>query len=88
LAHFDIGHGQDDLPIVCDADEGIGREAIGVGRFGFAIGQGQAQAQHQAAARGRSRLQEAAPGEVIEDHRQPLCPLDCAASLIASRMRR
>ena len=31
--------------------------------------------------------QEPAPGEVIGDHRQPLCPLDCAASLIASRMR-
>jgi len=37
LAHLDIGHGQHDLPIALDADEGIGREAIGIGRLCFAI---------------------------------------------------
>ena len=26
LAHFDIGHGQDDLAVTSDADEGVGRE--------------------------------------------------------------
>ncbi len=79
LAHLDIGHGQDDLPIGFDADEGVGRESIG--RFRIVICEGQAQAQQQAAARGRAGLQEAAPGEglrrggsigggagVIEDH--------------------
>ena len=40
LAHFDIRHGQDDLPVVVDADEGVGREAIAVGRFGFAVANG------------------------------------------------
>jgi hypothetical protein len=63
LAHLDIGHGQDDLPVASDADEGVGREAIGAGRFGFAVGERQAEAQHQAPARGRSGLQEGAPGE-------------------------
>ena len=29
LAHFDIGHGQHDLPVGRDADEGVGRERIG-----------------------------------------------------------
>ena len=37
LAHLDIGHGQDNLPVAADADEGVGREAIGGGRFGFAV---------------------------------------------------
>jgi hypothetical protein len=36
LAHLDIGHGQDDPPIALDADEGVGREADGVCRFGIA----------------------------------------------------
>ncbi len=65
LAHLDIGHGQDNLPIAFNADESVGREAIGVGRFGFAVCERQAQAQHQASARGRSGLQEAAPGETV-----------------------
>ena len=65
LAHFDIGHGQDNLPIAFDADEGVGREAIGVGRFGFAVCERQAQTQHQPSARGRSGLQEPAPGETV-----------------------
>jgi isoquinoline 1-oxidoreductase subunit alpha len=43
LAHLDIGHDQDDLPITSDADEGIKREAIG--RFGVAVCDRQAQAQ-------------------------------------------
>ncbi len=87
LAHLDIGHSQDNLPVASDTDEGVGREVIRVGRFGFASCERQTQAQHQAAARGCSNLQEAASGEVIADHCQPLCPLDCAACLIASRMR-
>ncbi len=65
LAHLHIGHGQDDLPIGRDADEGVGREAIGAGRLRFAICERQGQAQHQAAARGRSGPQEAAPGETV-----------------------
>ena len=62
LAHLDIGHGQDDLPVALDADEGVGREGLGVGRFGFARRERQAQAQHQAAAGGRSGLQERCAG--------------------------
>jgi hypothetical protein len=87
LAHLDIGHGQDNLPIASDADEGVGGEAIGIGRFGITVSNRQAQAQHQTAASGRSGLQEPASGQVIGDHYQPLGPFDCAASLIASRMR-
>jgi hypothetical protein len=45
LAHLDIGHGQNDLPIACDADEGVGHKAIGAGRFGFAVCERQPQAQ-------------------------------------------
>ena len=63
LAHLDIGHGQDNLPIAFDADEGVGREAIGIGRFGITVCERQAQAQHQASARGRSGPQEPPPGE-------------------------
>jgi hypothetical protein len=62
LAHLDIGHGQDDLPVAFDADEGVGREAVG--RFGIAGGERQAQTQQQASARGRSGLQERTPGEI------------------------
>ena len=65
LAHLDIGHGQDNPPVAFDADEGVGREAIGVGRLGFAACERQAQAQHQASARGRSGLQETAPREAV-----------------------
>jgi len=52
LAHFDIGHDQDDLAIGCDADEGVGREAVNAGRCRIAAGRGQSQTEHQAAARG------------------------------------
>ena len=62
LAHLDIGHGQDDLSVAADADEGVGREVIGVGRFGFARCEWQAEAQQQASARGRSGLQETCAG--------------------------
>ncbi len=65
LAHLHIRHDQDDLPVAADADEGVGREAIGAGRFGFAVGERQAQAQHQAAASGRADLQEPAPGDAV-----------------------
>ena len=65
LAHLDIGHGQDNLPVASDADEGVGREAIGVGCLGLAVCQRQAQAQHQTSASGRSGLQEGAPGETV-----------------------
>ena len=66
-------------------------------------GERQAQAQQQAAAGGRSGLQEPAPGEsvrgpgfdrfgeagsdAIEDHCRTPSSVDCAARLIASRMR-
>jgi hypothetical protein len=63
LAHLHIGHGQNNLPVAPDADEGVGREAIGAGRFGVATCERQAQAQQQASARGRSGLQEGASGE-------------------------
>ena len=62
LAHLDIGHGQDDPSVAPDADEGVGREAIGAAASARRC-ERQAQAQHQASARGRSDLQEAAPGE-------------------------
>ena len=65
LAHFDIRHGQNNRPIATDADEGVGREAIGVGRFGFAVCERQAQAQQQASTRGRSGLEEPAPRETV-----------------------
>jgi hypothetical protein len=65
LAHLDIGHGQDNLPIVVDANECVRCEAIGVGRFDITIWERQAQAQNQASARGRSGLQEPSPGEVV-----------------------
>ena len=64
LAHFDIGHDQDNLPVTADADEGVGRE-VGAGRLGNVACERQAQAQHQAAAGGRSGLQEAAPGDAV-----------------------
>jgi hypothetical protein len=64
LTHLHVGHGQDNLPIALDADEGVGCEAIGAGRFGVAVCERQAQTQHQASARGRSDLQERAPGGV------------------------
>jgi hypothetical protein len=54
-------HGQDDLPVAADTDEGVGREALG--RFGITGCERQAQAQQQAPARGRSGLQERTPGE-------------------------
>jgi hypothetical protein len=65
LAHLDIGHGQDDLPVAFDADKGVGREAIGAGRFGIAVCERQAQTQHQASARRRPGLHEPAPGETV-----------------------
>jgi hypothetical protein len=63
LAHLDIGHGQDDLAVAPDADEGVGRETIGVGCRRIAVCGRQAQAQQQASAHGRSGLQEPAPGK-------------------------
>jgi len=63
LAHLDVGHGQDNLPVAADADEGVGREARGAGGVGFAICKRQAQAQQQPSARGRSGLQEGAAGD-------------------------
>ena len=53
------------LPVAAEANEGVGREAIGAGRFANTACERQAQAQHQASARGRSGLQEAAPGETV-----------------------
>ena len=63
LAHLDIGHGQDDLPVASDADEGIRREAVR--RFGNAVCERQAQTQHQASACSRSSLQEPAPRNTV-----------------------
>jgi hypothetical protein len=60
LAHLDVGHGQDNLPVAADADEGVRREAVGASGFGFAICKRQAQAQQQASARGCCGLQEGA----------------------------
>jgi hypothetical protein len=103
LPHLDIGHDQDNLAVGLDADEGIGREAVGDDCFGVAVCKRQVETQHEAAARCCSRLQNAPPGqtdrpwrsirvgsfgsEVMEDQCQPPCSLDCAACLIASRMR-
>jgi hypothetical protein len=103
LAHLDIGHGQDTLPIAFDADKGIGREAGRARRVGIAGQSRQAQAEQQSSSRGYANLQEIAPGEVsrwwlsvsfavhwrdaIGEHGQPPCPFGCAACLIASRMR-
>jgi hypothetical protein len=56
LAHLDIRHGQDDLPVAVDTDEGIRHEAIAAGRLRSAVGERQAHAQQQATANGRSRL--------------------------------
>ncbi len=102
LTHLDIGHGQDDLSVAADSDEGVRRKASVTG-LGCDVGERQAQAQHQAAAGRRSGPQELAAGEIarrkrlvrvdevgsdaIEDHCQPSLPVDCAACLIAWRMR-
>jgi hypothetical protein len=56
LAHLHIGHCQDNLSVAFDADEGVGREALGASRCGFAVGRPQGQAQQQASASGRSDL--------------------------------
>jgi len=37
LVHFDIGHAEDNVTIASDADEGIGREATDIGRFGITV---------------------------------------------------
>jgi hypothetical protein len=62
-AHLDIGHGQDDLPVAVDADEGVGHEVVS--RFGMDVCERQAQAQQQASACGRAGLQEGASGETV-----------------------
>ena len=56
LAHLDIGHGEDDLTIAVDTDEGVRCKDAGVTRFGFCALRWQAQTQHQAAAGCRSDL--------------------------------
>jgi hypothetical protein len=66
LAHLHIRHGQDDLPIDIDADEGVGCEASGLCRLGSAVCERHIQAQHQASARGRPGLHESAPGETVQ----------------------
>ncbi len=91
LAHLDIGHGQDDLAVAVDADEGIRREALGVSCFAST----ERQAQHQPAADRDARNEEAAPRQVdvrsagrgAGNHGQPPFSFVSAASLIASRMR-
>jgi hypothetical protein len=65
LAHLDVGHGQDDLPVAVDADEGVGRKTAGLGGLGFTVGERQAQTQHEAASGRRSCLEEPAPGEIV-----------------------
>jgi hypothetical protein len=65
LAHFHVGHGQHDLPVATDANEGVGREATGAGRFRCIICEWQMQAEHQAATRGCAGLKKSAPGEGI-----------------------
>jgi hypothetical protein len=57
LAHLDIGHGQHDLPIAPDADEGVGDKGPSVGRWGITVCERQAQAEHQASAGGRASAQ-------------------------------
>ena len=44
LPHLDIGHGQDDLAVAADADEGIRHEIFGLS--GFASAERQAETQH------------------------------------------
>jgi hypothetical protein len=66
LAHLHIRHGQDNPPVASDADEGVGREAIGLCRVGSAVCERQIQAHHQASARGRAGLYESAPGETVQ----------------------
>jgi hypothetical protein len=61
LAHLDIGHDENDLAVVLNADEGVGREADFARRAGFTVGERQAQAQHQAAGGRRADLHELAP---------------------------
>jgi hypothetical protein len=70
LAHLDIGHGQDDLPVAIHADEGVGREWISFGRHCFAARERQSQAQQKAAAGGCTRLQKTAPGQVVRGCRR------------------
>ena len=53
------------MTIALDADEGVGREDIVGGRFGFAACERQAETQHQASARGSTGPEKAAPGESV-----------------------
>ena len=57
LAHLDVGHGQDDLPIGSDADEGIGRERRARGAFGCMSSTG-AEADQEPSAQRRAGAQE------------------------------
>jgi hypothetical protein len=65
LAHLDIGHGQDNVSVALDADEGVGREASFAGGVSVAVCERQIQAQYQASACSRSGLQETAPGDSV-----------------------
>jgi len=101
LPHLDIWHDEGDLPVAVDADEGVGREPVALGRLRPTARRRQVQAQHEAAARGGASLEECASGkavrrlrllraggardDAIEDHGRPPCPV--AACLMASRMR-
>jgi len=57
LAHLDIGHGEDDLPVASDADEGIGRERRARGAFGC-MSSTRPEADQEPSAQRRARTQE------------------------------
>src|SRR6266513_30989 len=77
LPHLDIRHGQHDLPIGADTDEGVRCKALGTA--GPALVEWQAHAEHQAAASYNAVDKETATREVgvsarraaIESHLQP-----------------
>jgi hypothetical protein len=63
LSHLDIGHGQNNLAVIADTDEGIRREVIGTG--GFAPAEWKVEAKDQSPTQSRARYQEIAPREIM-----------------------
>ncbi len=81
LAHLDIGHGQDDLPIASDADEGIGRERPARGAFGC-VSSTRREADDESSAHRCAHGQEAATGKIYAGH---ISSLSCRSPARAPR---
>ena len=71
LAHLDIGHGQDDLPVAFDADEGVGREAIGAGASASPFANGRLRLSIRPPPAAAPARRNAAPRETVADRDRP-----------------